>query len=44
VLDDYYELKGWDKRTSYPTRATLSKLGLDGMADDLEGLGKLGVH
>lgn len=42
MLDEYYELHGWDKRTSYPTRKTLTSLGLADVADDLEKIGKLG--
>jgi len=28
MLDEYYELHGWDKKTSYPDRSTLKKLEL----------------
>jgi len=42
MLDEYYDLHGWDRETSYPTRKTLVDLGLDYVADDLEGIGKLG--
>lgn len=42
LLDEYYELHGWNKVTSFPTRKTLAGLGLDGVADDLEKIGKLG--
>ena len=42
MLDEYYELHGWDKTTSFPTRETLAGLGLDSVADDLERIGKLG--
>ncbi len=28
MLDEYYELRGWDKATSLPTRQTLNRLGL----------------
>lgn len=42
MLDEYYELHGWNKVTSYPSRKTLEDLGLDYVADDLEKLGKLG--
>jgi aldehyde:ferredoxin oxidoreductase len=41
MLDEYYELHGWDKETSFPTRHTLEKLGLKYVADDLEKIGKL---
>jgi aldehyde:ferredoxin oxidoreductase len=42
MLDEYYDLHGWDKKTSYPTRKTLADLDLDHVADDLERMGKLG--
>lgn len=42
MLDEYYELHGWDKETGYPTRETLEDLGLGYVADDLEKIGKLG--
>jgi len=28
MLDNYYELHGWDKKTSYPEKETLDKLGI----------------
>jgi aldehyde:ferredoxin oxidoreductase len=42
MLDEYYDLHGWDRETSFPTRETLVDLGLESVADDLEALGKLG--
>jgi aldehyde:ferredoxin oxidoreductase len=42
MLDEYYDLHGWDRETSFPTRETLAKLGLGYVADDLEKIGKLG--
>lgn len=41
MLDRYYELHGWDKKTSWPTRETLEMLDLKFVADYLEELGKL---
>ena len=41
MLDEYYELHGWDKETSFPKRETLVELGLEHVADDLERIGKL---
>jgi aldehyde:ferredoxin oxidoreductase len=41
MLDEYYDLHGWDRETSYPTLETLMDLGLDYVADDLERIGKL---
>jgi aldehyde:ferredoxin oxidoreductase len=42
MLDEYYDLHGWERKTSFPTRKTLADLGLGEAADDLEGIGKLG--
>ena len=36
MLDQYYEARGWDKSTGYPTRSALESLGLTTVADDLE--------
>ena len=41
MLDRYYELHGWDNKTSWPTRETLEMLKLKDVADYLEKLGKL---
>ncbi len=41
MLDRYYELHGWDKKTSWPTRETLEMLDLKFVADYLEEIGKL---
>ncbi|MFC1920445.1 aldehyde ferredoxin oxidoreductase family protein [Chloroflexota bacterium] len=35
VLDEYYNVRGWDKKMGVPTREKLSELGLDDIADDL---------
>ena len=36
LLDEYYEMHGWDVRTGVPARATLEALGLRSIAEDLE--------
>ena len=41
MLDEYYEARGWDKASGFPSRKKLEQLGLDGAADDLETKGKL---
>jgi len=41
MLDEYYDLHGWDRETSFPTRKALMDLGLDDVARDLEEIGKL---
>ncbi len=38
----FYELQGWDPASGYPTRATLTELGLDHVARELEASNKLG--
>ena len=43
LLDEYYEIHEWDKKTGFPTRKCLEDLDLKGVADDLERAGKLGV-
>jgi len=44
LLDDYYEMHGWNKETSFPTRKCLEELDLKGIADNLERVGKLGAE
>ena len=41
MLDEYYELRGWDKETGIPLRAKLEKVGLKQAAEELEKMGKL---
>jgi aldehyde:ferredoxin oxidoreductase len=41
MLDEYYDLHGWDRETSFPLRKTLMDLGLESVAKDLERIGKL---
>lgn len=42
MLDEYYVIHGWNKKTGYPTRKTLEELDLGYVANDLEKIGKLG--
>jgi len=35
LLDAYYELRGWDKKTGVPTREKLEELGLESVANEL---------
>jgi aldehyde:ferredoxin oxidoreductase len=42
MLDEYYDLHGWSRQTSYPKRKTLMDLGLEKVAEDLAKIGKLG--
>ena len=41
MLNEYYDLHGWDKSTSYPTRKALEDLGLEDVAADMKKIGKL---
>jgi aldehyde:ferredoxin oxidoreductase len=41
LLDEYYDLNGWDRETGIPTRARLEALGLADVADELANMGKL---
>jgi aldehyde:ferredoxin oxidoreductase len=41
MLDNYYELRGWDRTTGIPTAMKLRELGLDFVADQLRALRKL---
>jgi len=36
MLDEYYTLHGWDKKTSWPKMQTLIKLGLENVGKELE--------
>ncbi|MBT3366032.1 MAG: aldehyde ferredoxin oxidoreductase family protein [Nitrospina sp.] len=38
MLDDYYEIVGWDKKTGIPKRSTLESLGLHDVADDMDNI------
>jgi len=41
MLDEYYDLHGWDKETSFPKEKTLLDLGLKDAIRDLKKIGKL---
>ena len=41
MLDNYYELRGWDKRTGIPTTAKLRELDLRFAEHQLETLKRL---
>jgi aldehyde:ferredoxin oxidoreductase len=41
MLDEYYDLVRWDKKTGVPTRESLEELGLKDVAEELHRLGKL---
>ncbi len=42
ILDSYYDHRGWDRETGWPTRARLEALGLSDVADALELLSRTG--
>jgi aldehyde:ferredoxin oxidoreductase len=41
MLDEFYELQGWDRKTGLQTRSSLETLGLKQVAKKLEEAGKL---
>lgn len=41
MLDRFYELHGWDKRTGLQTRRCLMELDMGDVAKKLEAVGKL---
>lgn len=41
MLDEYYQVRGWNVKTGIPTKKTLLKYGLEDIAEDLEKMGKL---
>ncbi len=41
MLEEYYELNGWDRETGLPKRSCLESLGLHDIADTLEFAGKI---
>ena len=41
MLDRFYELHGWDKKTGWQTRQCLMELGLEDVAQKLEKAGRL---
>ncbi|MFX1478977.1 MAG: aldehyde ferredoxin oxidoreductase family protein [Promethearchaeota archaeon] len=41
MLDDFYDLLSWDKKTSWQTRETLQRLELNEVAEKLASVGKL---
>jgi aldehyde:ferredoxin oxidoreductase len=43
MLDEYYDLVGWDKETGIPTRDKLEAVGLTDVADELEMRGNCRV-
>jgi aldehyde:ferredoxin oxidoreductase len=41
MLDNYYELRGWDKKTGLPTKSTLETLGLGFASEELAKMNRL---
>ncbi len=39
MLDEYYEARGWNKRTGIPSRMKLEELGLEAIVDEFVALG-----
>lgn len=42
LKDEYYQLRGWDVKTGFPTEAKLKELGLQDIAGDLKKRGLVG--
>ena len=40
LLEEYYALRGWEKRSSIPGKGKLMELGLQDAAEELERMGK----
>jgi aldehyde:ferredoxin oxidoreductase len=43
MLNEYYQLHGWDKETGFPMRNNLEELELEDVAEQLERLGKIPI-
>jgi aldehyde:ferredoxin oxidoreductase len=41
MLNEYYQVRGWDTKTGLIPRRKLEELGLRNVADELERMGKL---
>jgi aldehyde:ferredoxin oxidoreductase len=41
MLDEYYDLHGWDKTSGLPRRETLGDLDLGDVAAELDRMGRL---
>jgi aldehyde:ferredoxin oxidoreductase len=41
LVDLYYDRRGWDRETGWPTRETYEKYGLGDVAEALDAIGKL---
>ena len=41
LVDIYYDRRGWDRKTGWPTRGIYEKYDLKDVADDMEAAGKL---
>ena len=41
MLDEYYDLRGWDRETGIPRKETLERLGLMKEIEDLRRMGRL---
>ncbi|MCL2391386.1 MAG: aldehyde ferredoxin oxidoreductase [Oscillospiraceae bacterium] len=41
LVDHYYDVWGWDRKTGWPTRETWVRVGLEDVADTMDALGML---
>jgi hypothetical protein len=44
LLEKYYRLRGWDLERGRPTAAKLGQLGLEDVANELVGAGKIDLE
>jgi len=41
LMDEFYDLRGWDRRTGWPTHDTLKQLDMADIADGMAPAGKI---
>jgi aldehyde:ferredoxin oxidoreductase len=41
LMNEFYELRGWDSKTGWPRKETLEALGLKDVANELEKMGRV---
>ena len=41
LMDEFYDLRGWDRKTGWPMRGTLERLGIGHAVDELAERDKL---
>jgi aldehyde:ferredoxin oxidoreductase len=41
MVEEYYQCRGWDRKTGLPKRDKLADLDLNDVVDELQNIGKL---